>query len=180
MCKLCNNLLIINGKGNLLATNDDLMSFALCDLKSLKLFWENARCVKFQNVDNLSLKNLKCSKCFISKNNCQNHTEKVRHFERVKYCHKSKEKKKLQLIDKWVTFQESVNLLKSKLKDFSQHRFIVQHTSDVYDQVASSLTDSMLLKIHDFSENYTCLLPEEIQFALDTGETAKLYPIVVL
>ena len=70
--------------------------------------------------------------------------------------------------------------MKSKLKDFSQHRFIVQHTSDVYDQVASSLTDSMLLKIHDFSENYTCLLPEEIQFALDTGETAKLYPIVVL
>ena len=29
--KVCNNLLIINGKGNLLATNDDLMLVALCD-----------------------------------------------------------------------------------------------------------------------------------------------------
>ena len=38
----------------------------------------------------------------------------------------------------------------------------------------------MLLKIYDFSENYTCLLPEEIHSLQETQETATLYPIVVL
>ena len=36
------------------------------------------------------------------------------------------------------------------------------------------------MKIHDFSENYTCLLPEEIQSLHWTRETATLCPIVVL
>ena len=38
----------------------------------------------------------------------------------------------------------------------------------------------MLLKIHDFSENYNCLLPEEIHILHWTLETAKLCPMVVL
>ena len=129
--------------------------------------------MKFPDVDNLKLKNFKCSKeCFINKSSYQNHTVKVRQFERVKYCHKDKEKKKLQLIDKWGTLEELVNLLKSKLKDFSRHRFNVQLTFEIYDQLASSLTDSMLLKVYDFLENYTSLLPEEIHSLHWTQETA--------
>ena len=84
MHKVCNNFLVINGKGNLLATSNNLMSVALCNLKSLKcVLGKCNRCVKFPNVDNLNLKNLKCSKeCFINKNDCQNHTVKVRQFEK--------------------------------------------------------------------------------------------------
>ena len=37
-----------------------------------------------------------------------------------------------------------------------------------------------IIKIHDFSENYTCLLPDEIQSLHWTQETATVYPVVVL
>ena len=37
-----------------------------------------------------------------------------------------------------------------------------------------------ILKIHDFSKNYACLLPDEIQSLHWTQETASVYPVVVL
>ena len=36
------------------------------------------------------------------------------------------------------------------------------------------------MKIHDFSENYTCLLPEEIQSIHWTQETVTICPVVVM
>jgi len=56
----------------------------------------------------------------------------------------------------------------------------VQHTAKAYDDIIESLDNHTILKIHDFSENYTCLLPEEIQSLHWTQETAVVYPIVVL
>ena len=50
----------------------------------------------------------------------------------------------------------------------------------MYDEVVSNITDTVLLKIHDFSENYTCLLPDEIQSLHWTQETVTVYPIDVL
>ena len=94
--------------------------------------------------------------------------------------HKGKEKKKLKLVDKILTPSELVLLLKSKLDKFPVHRFNVQHTAKTYDNIISNLDEHSILKIHDFSENYTCLLPEEIQSLHWTQETATLYPIVVL
>ena len=44
----------------------------------------------------------------------------------------------------------------------------------------SSLDENTIIKIHDFSENYTCLLPDEIQSLHWTQETATVYPVVVL
>lgn len=38
----------------------------------------------------------------------------------------------------------------------------------------------MLFKIHVFSENYTCPLPEEIQSLHWVQETATVYPVVIL
>ena len=42
------------------------------------------------------------------------------------------------------------------------------------------LTKNVILKIHDFSENYTCLVPYEIQSLQWTEEQATVYPVVVL
>lgn len=57
----------------------------------------------------------------------------------------------------------------------------MSHTSYVYDQIIiSSLDQHTILEIHDFSENYTCLLPIEIQSIHWTQETATVYPIVVV
>ena len=42
------------------------------------------------------------------------------------------------------------------------------------------MTNSTIVKIQDFSENYTCLLPEEIMSIHWTQEQATVYPVVVL
>ena len=94
--------------------------------------------------------------------------------------HQGREKKKLKLVDKMVTHAELVQLLKNQLEKFPAHRFNVQHTAKTYDNIIANLDEHSILKIRDFSENYTCLLPEEIQSVHWTQDTATLYPIVVL
>lgn len=75
---------------------------------------------------------------------------------------------------------EVVALLKLKLEKFPMHRFNVQHTAKTFDNLVNNLNKHSILKIHNFSENYTCLLPEEIQSLHWVQETATVYPIVVL
>ena len=53
-------------------------------------------------------------------------------------------------------------------------------TAKTFDQLISNLDESSILKVHDFSENYTCLLPEEAHSLHWTQETATVYPVVVL
>ena len=42
------------------------------------------------------------------------------------------------------------------------------------------MSDKKIIKIQDFSGNYTCLLPEEIMSIHWTQEQATVYPVVVL
>ena len=44
----------------------------------------------------------------------------------------------------------------------------------------AGMSDMTIVKIQDFSENYTCLLPEEIMSIPWTQEQATVYPVVVL
>ena len=60
------------------------------------------------------------------------------------------------------------------------HRFNVQHTARTFDNLINNLNENSIIKIHDFSENYTCLLPEEIQSLHWVQETATVYPIVFM
>ena len=46
--------------------------------------------------------------------------------------------------------------------------------------MVSNLDSGSIMKIHDFSERYTCLLPEGIQSLHWTQETAIMYSIVVM
>ena len=79
-----------------------------------------------------------------------------------------------------ITPSEQVLLLKEKLNKFSVHSFNVQQTAKTYDKIIANLNEHSILKIHDFSENYACLLPEEIQSLHWTQETVTVYPIVVI
>ena len=65
-----------------------------------------------------------------------------------------------------VTLNEIPVLFKFKLKDFPCHRFTINHT------------ESKVIKIQDFSENYTCLLPNEVQSMHWTQATG--YSVVVI
>ena len=69
-------------------------------------------------------------------------------------------------------------LFKDKLRNFPRHRYSVAHTAKTYDQLIENLTENMILKIQDFSENYTCLAAHEIQSLHWTQAT--VYPVVVL
>ena len=180
--KSLHRLLLLNGKESPISSNELLMGTSLCDAKSFKCIMGRCKnCKSFPKLDNLITADLKCCKdCIKKDNDCKTHTVKVRQFERVVYQHKGKEKKKMALVDKWLTAKELIELLKSKLIDFPRHRFNVAHTSEIYDEIVSQLDDETILKIHDFSENYTCLLPEEIQSLHWTQETATVYPVVIL
>ena len=74
----------------------------------------------------------------------------------------------------------SQELLKNQLKKFALHQFNIQQTTKTYDNILANLDQYSVLKIHDFSENYTYLLPEEIQSIHWTQETVTIYPVVVM
>ena len=177
------HLFTVNSKDNIFGSNEALISVALCNSNSLKCLMGVCNgCKDLPKIDELKMSELKCSKACFQKidSDCHDHTVKVKQFERVKYIHKGEEKKKLELVDKMLTLEELVQLLKLKMEGFPQHRFNVQHTAKTYDQLVFNLNENNLLKIHDFSENYTCLLPIEIQSLHWTQQTATVYPIVVL
>ena len=121
-------------------------------------------CKSFPKIDALDISSLKCGKACIEGNkDCSEHTIKVNQFECVTYIHKDKEKKKLKLLDKMMKPKELIDLLRLKLEKFAIHRFNVEHTAKTFDNLVNNLNVNSILKIHNFSENYTCLLPEEIQ-----------------
>ena len=138
-------------------------------------------CKSFPKIDALDISSLKCGKACIEENkDCSEHTIKVNQFECVTYIHKDKEKKKLKLLDKMMKPKELIDLLRLKLEKFAIHRFNVEHTAKTFDNLVNNLNVNSILKIHDFSENYTCLLLEETQSFHWVQETATVYPIVVM
>jgi len=144
-------------------------------------FRDNKALISSAKIDAMEITSLKCSNsCFEQNNDCSDHTVKVHQFERVTYMYKGKEMKKLQLVDKMIKISELIALLKLQLQRFPMHRFNVQHTAETFDSLISNLNETSIIKIHDFSENYTCLLPEEIQSLHWVQQTATVYPIVVM
>ena len=43
------------------------------------------------------------------------------------------------------------------------NQFTIQHTSEVCDKLVYNLYGHTIVKVQDFSENSTCLFPDEIQ-----------------
>ena len=180
--KACNTLFIKNGKQSSSPDNDLLISSGLCNKKFIQCIVRVcSTCKTFPKIDTLAISSLKCSKsCYKENKDCTKHTIKVCQFQRVVYNHKRKEKKRLKLVDKMITPSDLVLLLKTKLNRFPIHRFNVQQTAKTYHKIISNLNEHCILKIHDFLENYACLLPEEIQSLQWTQETATVYPPVVI
>ena len=84
-----------------------------------------------------------------------NHTVKVLQFNRFIYLNNSTEKKKIALVDKHAQLDEVVELLRERMQDFPQHRFNIDHTQSVWEQMVENLEEGMIIKVQDFSENYT-------------------------
>ena len=140
-------------------------------------------CKDFPKLNDLGIDNLYCRKKWRKENiDCskEGHTIKVLQIERAKYTYHIKEKKNVQLVDKELTLPQFSAHLQDKLQNFPRHRHNVTHTRKIYDQVIDALSDGTIIKIQDFSENYTCLLPNEIMSIHWTQEQATVFPVVVL
>ena len=79
-----------------------------------------------------------------------------------------------------MTLSGLFDLMQKRLCDFPRHRFNVNHTRSVWNQVEEFLENDAVVKIQDFSENYTCLLPKEVQSLHWNQEQCTAYPVVVL
>ena len=61
------------------------------------------------------------------------------------------------------TMNEAVDLLKKAMIDFPRQSFNHYHTKEVFNTCKLNLGIDQILKVQDFSENYTCLVPDEVQ-----------------
>ena len=130
----------------------------------------NQKCEDCKDFSKLTLYNaeffssLKCTdSCFQNDANCTDHKVKCLQYERAPYDHRGVTKKKIHLVDKFVTLPELIELLKICLKDFLRYVLNASYTKTLWNQVYANLRENLIVKIQDFPENYTCLLPQEIQ-----------------
>ena len=160
-----------------------LSKYLLCD-KNIKCITGNCpKCNDFSKMKTLIEDSFKCSDECKKKNiNCVQlkHNVSTKQFERTTYVHKGKEKKKIALVDKDLTLNELIEEFMKKLKGFPRHRFNIEHTKSVYDDAVGFLSEGVICKVMDFSQNNTCLLVEEIMSLHWTQETVVVYPVVVL
>ena len=177
--KAMNNLLsVINTP--IITDNADLLN-ALCNSDKISCIAGLCReCQKFKKLGKLVIENVSyIKKCMIDQVDCtaKTHTNKVNLFKWADYLHKGNKKRKIQLVEKNVS--PKLFVLKEKLKGFLCHWCNVSHTNHTFDQAVVGISDKTI-KIQDFSENYTCLLPEEIMSIHLTQKQATVYPAVVL
>ena len=66
------------------------------------------------------------------------------------------------------------------MQDFPRNRFNIDYTRSVWEQMEGTLEEGMMVNVHDFSDNYTCLLPHEAQIIHWTQEQVTVYKVVVL
>ena len=55
----------------------------------------------------------------------------------------------------------------------------INHTKEVFNKCKQNLCNCQILKVQDFSENYTCLVPDEVQSLHWSQTQATLYPVVI-
>ena len=108
------------------------------------------------------------------------HKVKCLQYERVTYEHKGEQKKKLQPVEKFLTLSGLLDLMQQRLYDFPRHRFNVNHTRSVWNQVEEFLENAAVVKMQDFSENYASLLSKEVQSLHWNQEQCSIYPVAVL
>ena len=116
-----------------------------------------------------------CDFCFKNGADCIDDTVKYFQYERAQYDNKGVTKKKIQLVEKFATLPEFIELLKIRLKHFPRHRFNASYTKTLWNHIYANLRENSIVKIQDFSQDYTCLLPPgNPEFTLDTKSMQKL------
>ena len=100
-------------ESDFLSTNEKLCDFLLCG-KNVRCIMGNCSvCKDFSKLKSLNSTDIKCSKeCCVRNIDCTSlgHTIKTKQFEKILYTHKGKEKKKIALVDKYLSLISSTCL----------------------------------------------------------------------
>ena len=64
------------------------------------------------------------------------------------------------------------------MQDIAQHRFNHFHSKEMYKMAVKGLQEGQIIKVQDFSKNYTCLVPDEAQ-SLHWISTSDVFSCVV-
>ena len=186
--KAIHRVMALNGSQQIIhfTDNTSLTNLIVCDERSIQcIFGQCEKCKGYPQLDVTmeAMKQFKCSKECTKKNiDCfdKKHTIRVLQYERITYQHKGKDKKKIELVDKQLQFDVIIETLRGKMKDFPRHRFNIDHTKQVWEQLEENLDEATLAKVQDFSENYTCVVLNEISSLHWTQTQATVYPVVCL
>ena len=146
---------------NVFDPNSNLVDY-MCENQNLTCLLRKCQTCGPNKLNNFDIKycSLKCSE---SGSDCSLHCVKFLQYEQTEYTRKGVVKKKVGLVDKHIPVSEILDHLKLMLVKFALHRFNVQHTKDQMDLLQAHWKEDEIIKVQDFSENYKCLLPNEIQ-----------------
>ena len=76
------------------------------------------------------------------------------------------------------TICELFKTLKATMIFSPKHRYNDARTKEVYKQAINNLCPGQIIKAQDFSENYTCLVPDEVQSLHWSRKQVTLFPVV--
>lgn len=174
-----NDILRINEQA-VIKDNESLVSKTLCSSDSIPCIERDCQQCGVDNLDSLAEHIQHCSlECRINKEDCSDHTIKFLQFKNTSYTtNKGQTKKKVALVSERITISQFFTALKQAMQGFARHRFNHFHTKEIYKMAIEGLQEGQLIKVQDFSENYTCLVPDEVQSLHWTQTQATLFPVV--
>ena len=117
--------------------------------------------------------------CRRNKDDCSNYTISFLQFKNTSYTtNKGQTKKKVAPVSEGITISQFFTSLKEAMQDLAQHHFKHFHKMEVYKMAVEGLQEGQMTKVQEFSENYTCLVPDEVQSLHWTQTQATLFPVV--
>ena len=159
-----NELLCINDQ-SLISDNETLVSKTFCRSDIINCIERLCKTCSVNMLKEIEVNIKYCSyDCKHNNELCDCHTIVFHQFKQSNYKNKKGEtKSKLGLVTQRCTINTLFEALKELMETFPRHRFNNCHTKNAYQEAINALTPGQPVKVQDFSENYTCLLPDEVK-----------------
>ena len=180
LCTKLNELLRINNPP-IIPDNEILVSKTVCRSDDITCIERLCKDCSVDLLDEVSDTIKYCSYDCKEKQECSNYTVLCLQFRKADYTNKRGEaKKKLALATNRYTICELFRILKANMIFFLKHRYnnAKKHTKKVYKQAINNLCPGQIIKVQDFSKNYTCLVPDEVHSLHWSQTQVTLFPVV--
>ena len=174
-----NDLMRINEQ-TVIKDNETLVSNTVCNSDSVAWIERDCKQCGVDNLDALKENIHYCSiNCRRNKDDCSHHTISFLQFKNTSYTtNNCQTKNKVALFSERITISQFFTSLIEAMQDFARHHFNHVHTKEMYKMAVEGLQEGQMIKVQDFSANYTCLFPDEVQSLHWTQTQTILLPVV--